>query len=597
MNSLTLRAVAAELHPYRGLRFESAAALDPFEFHLRLEKAVTLVACVHPEHNALFPAPGEAQAADSAPPFARAVEKALAGSRFAGAVQAGLDRVVALAFERRDRLGDPKRVHLVVELTGKGGNLLLTDGEDPWAARILDRLRDDRSRRAPRRLAPGAAYALPQNDRADATRDDPAALTRAVREALKERGPNPRALVGAWTGLGPATAEEVWRAAGPDPESHPDALTRTWLAFLDAVHPAGAGRTAGPRFSPTVTGAGEALAFRPSASREPDDPREPAGDRASGTRAPGYPTASAAVAAAHRRFRERRHGAPQGALGKPLHQAIERTERGLAAVDRDEREVEEAPRYRRLAEAILASIHAIPRGAERVELPDPRTGETLTVELDPTRNPGENAEHYFNRAKKAERSAGKAGRRRRELAKRLDALRDLAARLAEAGPEGPGPAWIGQAQKLGVNLPREELPSEPDGGPEDRLTSALRPRRYDLGNGWEVLVGKSNRGNEVLTLELARPGDIWMHADQAPGSHVVLRHHEKGKEPPRELVLAAASIAAFFSKARGSGKVPVVVTEKRHVRRPRKAPVGTVTVGQHKTVMVSPGDPDKRSRS
>ena len=303
------------------------------------------------------------------------------------------------------------------------------------------------------------------------------------------------------------------------------------------------------------------------------------------------------MAAAHRRFRERRQSAPQGALGKPLHQAIERTERGLAAVDRDEREVEEAPRYRRVAEAILASVHTIPRGAERAELPDPRSEETLTVELDPTRNPGENAEHYFNRAKKAERSAGKAGRRRRELARRLDALRDLAARLAEAGPEGPGRAWIDQAQKLGVNLPREELPPEPDGGPEDRLTSALRPRRYDLGNGWEVLVGKSNRGNEVLTLELARPGDIWMHADQAPGSHVVLRHHEKGREAPRELVLAAASIAAFFSKARGSGKVPVVVTEKRHVRRPRKAPVGTVTVGQHKTVMVSPSDPDKRSRS
>jgi len=583
MNSLTLRAVAAELHPYRGLRFESAGAVDPFEFHLRLEKDVTLVVSVHPEHNALFPAPAGTQSAESTHSFVRAIEKALAGARFAGAAQAGLDRVAALAFERRDRLGDTERVHLVAELTGKGGNLVLVAGGDPWTGRILDRLRDDHSRRSPRRLLPGATYELPPTGRADASDGEPERLTRKLREALEQRGPVPRALIDAWTGLGPATAEEVWRAAGDNPAEHPEAVTRAWLDFLEAVRPAGAGQTAGPRFSPTVARTGEALAFRPAAE---DD-----------AQAPTYPTASAAVAAAHRRFREEQPESAHGPLARPLRQAIERTERALASVDRDEREAAEAPETRRKAEAILAAAHAIPRGADHAEIADPRTGETLRVALDPARNPGENAEQYFKRAKKAERGAEKAARRRRELAKRMEALRDLAARLDRAGSAGPGPAWFDEAQKLGVKLPREELPPEAETGPQDRLTSALRPRRYDLGGGWEVLVGKSNRGNEVLTLEIARPGDVWMHADQAPGSHVVLRHHEKGKEAPRELILAAASIAAFFSKARGSGKVPVVVTEKRHVRRPRKAPVGTVTVGQHKTVMVSPMDPDKRSRS
>ncbi len=130
--------------------------------------------------------------------------------------------------------------------------------------------------------------------------------------------------------------------------------------------------------------------------------------------------------------------------------------------------------------------------------------------------------------------------------------------------------------------------------PRRRVASALRPRRYDLGDGWEALVGKSNRGNEVLTHDIAKPDDTWMHADQSPGSHVVLRHHEKGREPTRELVLRAAAIAAHYSKARTSGKVSVLVTLKKHVHRPRRAPVGTVTVGQHKTVMVSPMDPDKR---
>jgi predicted ribosome quality control (RQC) complex YloA/Tae2 family protein len=87
-----------------------------------------------------------------------------------------------------------------------------------------------------------------------------------------------------------------------------------------------------------------------------------------------------------------------------------------------------------------------------------------------------------------------------------------------------------------------------------------------------------------------------MHAENCPGSHLVLRHHEKARVPPREVTLTAAGIAAFFSKARNSAKVPVTVAEKRHVRRPRKAPIGQAMVGEHKTVIVVPLNPeDKRT--
>ncbi len=652
MNSLTLRAVVAELHPYRGLRLDAVAAADPWEFHLRLEKQVTLVVCVHPEHNALFPAPGDALAAEGTHPFTRALAKALEGARFAGASQAGLDRVAALTFERRDRLGDARRTHLVAELTGKGGNLLLVDGDDPWTGRILDRLRDDHSRRAPRHLAPGAPYELPASSKTDATRSGAPALADALRAAMERRGESPRALVDAWMGVGPVTAEAVWREAGPDPET--DLLARTWLDFLEAVRPEGPaipphtvsaphaaanqpgattqpaatnqpgataqpgatnqpgataqpGTTAtgrpGPRFAPTlVTGpehGAEAFAFAPGPEHTGPEPPAEESDRASRAHSSdrrSYPTASAAVAAAHRRFRREHAAGPHEPLHRPVRQALARTRRALESLDRDARDAEEAGTLRRLGEALLASAHTITRGADRVRVPDPAGGPDLEVDLDPRLTPAENAERYFKRAKKAERAGAKLPRRRRELLKRRESLEGLVRGLEEAGSDGPDPAWFEEAARLGVSLPREELPPEPESGPGDRLTAALRPRRYELGNGWEVLVGKSNRGNEVLTLEIARPHDVWMHADQVPGSHVVLRHHEKGKEAPKEVLLAAAAIAAFFSKARGSGKVSVLITEKRQVRKPRKAPVGTVTVGQHRTVMVSPADPDRRGR-
>ncbi len=585
MNSLALRAVIAELHPYRGLRLESVGAADPWEIHLRMEKGVTLVACAHPEHNAFFPAPAEAVAGEASVPFARALEKALAGSRLAGARQAGLDRALALRFERRDRLGDVTGSQIIVELTGKGANLVLVDGLEPFAGRVLDRLREDRSRREPRDLSGGASYRLTGPDKADAAAGDEAALARAANAVLGERD-GASALVAAWTGMDPAAAALLWSGT---PDHAPESLARAWLAFLDSVRPAGPEGTAGARFQPTLLihgdGKPEALVFAPPAG---------AGPRLSGeTRA--FPTASAATAAAHRAFRERHGVSEQPHLVRPLRQAQERTEHALEALERDVEEAARADEFRRAGEAVLAAAHDVPRGASTAEVRDHRSGETLTVELDPALNAAANAERYFKRARKAERSGDKVDRRRRELEKRRDALAGLRRELDDAGVDPPPAAWFDRALRLGVKLPRDEIPAESGSGPDDGLSAALRPRRYDLGDGWEALVGKSNRGNEVLTLEIARPGDTWMHADQVPGSHVVLRHHEKGKEPPKEKVLAAAAIAAWFSKARNAGKVPILITEKRQVRKPRKAPVGTVTVGVHKTILVGPRNPDARS--
>ncbi len=581
MNSLVLRAVAAELHPYRGLRVERIAAADPWEFHIVLEKGAVLVACVHPEHNALFPAPSDAVPAEASAGFTHALHKFLDGCRFAGATQAGLDRVIALAFERRDRLGDAKLCHLVLELTGKGGNLVLVDGPEPWSGKILDRLREERSHRSPRRLAPGERYAPPAGRRADAAKDDAEHLAAALAESFKTRGASPRALVDAWVGLGPITAEEVWRLAGASTD--PELLARTWLAFARDTAPGG------PRFQPVVIapsdGRAEASCFRPSEATQ----------HALGlTIGHEYPTAAAAVAASHRAFRRRVEGETHAPLLRPVRQAVERTERAIVSLDADVSDAANAPLWRRMGEAILASTQSLPRGTTQASVTDHHSGETLEVALDPSLSANENADRYFQRARKADAAQGQLPRRRRELEKRLEALRGLARDL-DAAPGGvPDREWVERAGNLGVKLPEEEIPAFEDAQPEEKVASALRPRRYDLGDGWEALVGKSNRGNEVLTHEIAKPQDTWMHADQSPGSHVVLRHHEKGREPTRDVVLRAAAIAAHFSKARTSGKVSILVTLKKHVHKPRRAPVGTVTVGQHKTVMVSPMDPDKR---
>jgi predicted ribosome quality control (RQC) complex YloA/Tae2 family protein len=96
----------------------------------------------------------------------------------------------------------------------------------------------------------------------------------------------------------------------------------------------------------------------------------------------------------------------------------------------------------------------------------------------------------------------------------------------------------------------------------------------------------------VLTHRFAAPDDVWLHASGASGSHVVLRMHGKSDNPPRDVLEAAAALAARFSKAKHAGTVPVVWTRKRYVRKPRGSPAGLAVCTHEKTVFVKPALPE-----
>jgi predicted ribosome quality control (RQC) complex YloA/Tae2 family protein len=110
---------------------------------------------------------------------------------------------------------------------------------------------------------------------------------------------------------------------------------------------------------------------------------------------------------------------------------------------------------------------------------------------------------------------------------------------------------------------------------------------YELPGGWTLLVGATDADNDYLSIKLAEPADWWFHADKVPGSHVVLRAKED-REPERETLRQAAAVAAYHSKARNAGTVPVYCTRARHVTKPRGAKAGTVHVSGGKTLKVRP---------
>lgn len=121
------------------------------------------------------------------------------------------------------------------------------------------------------------------------------------------------------------------------------------------------------------------------------------------------------------------------------------------------------------------------------------------------------------------------------------------------------------------------------------VVSASKPRilAYELPGHWIVLAGASDADNDYLSTELAEPDDWWFHADKVPGSHVILRAKE-GEEPASETIRQAAAVAAYHSKARNAGIIPVHCARARHVTKPRGVKTGTVNVKHGKTLKVRP---------
>ncbi len=275
-------------------------------------------------------------------------------------------------------------------------------------------------------------------------------------------------------------------------------------------------------------------------------------------------------------------------LGRRLKSA----RRLVENLSRDFDRAEKGDLYRRKAEALAAHLHEVPSGVDTVEISDPRDGEPLAIELDPALGPAANMEAWFRRARKADKG-------RDVIAERLDGARDELTTLEAAGAELEEIAAVdGQAgDQLALlqewRAAHDDLfPSKSKRSPAGRYgpEEPARPfRRYLVDGRWEVWVGRNNKENDELTHRAAHNRDIWLHAQGVPGSHVILRTAGKPEQVPKTVLAKAAGIAALNSRARHSELVPVIHTEKKYVRKPRKTLPGTAVCLREKSIFVSPG--------
>jgi predicted ribosome quality control (RQC) complex YloA/Tae2 family protein len=270
-------------------------------------------------------------------------------------------------------------------------------------------------------------------------------------------------------------------------------------------------------------------------------------------------------------------------LEEALESAAEHERRSAERMVKELQSESRAGRYERWGHLLMAQQDQVPDGAEEVELPDLfEDGAPVPIPVDPAKSPVENAEHYYDRARRTRRSREEAEARLDATLERADRAEALLAELRAVDTLDGIKQF--RAEREEAVAPFVERP--------DADVDTFPFRRFDLGGGFEVWVGKNARQNHDLTFHASQPYDLWLHARGVPGAHAVLHRPNRDAEPGQRRRYAAAAIAAHYSKAAGSDVAPVMVTERKYVTSPKGADPGVVRVQREEVLMVEPGVPE-----
>lgn len=261
------------------------------------------------------------------------------------------------------------------------------------------------------------------------------------------------------------------------------------------------------------------------------------------------------------------------ALIRELKNEISSCEKRLKALGKQQAQLITEKNYRHLGDLILSNLPSIKEGMAFIELIDYLDDKKIRIPLNEKLSPQDNAQRFY---KKAKNQHLQEARLREEVAQ-LESRYFVASEKLEE---------IESASSMrDLRLHIKEKKKQPD--------QALRlPYHRFSFMDFEILVGKQAKDNDELTLKIAKKDDLWLHARDVSGSHVVVK--KRGSLPfPEPLLMAAAGLALWFSKRRNEAVAPVIYTEKKFVRKRKGAAAGAVVVEKEKVLMASPVSPDQ----
>ncbi|MCI8464967.1 MAG: fibronectin/fibrinogen-binding protein [Lachnospiraceae bacterium] len=503
----------------------------------------------------------------TAPGFCMLLRKHIGGGRILSVSQPGLERILILEIEHLNEMGDICRKKLIGEFMGKHSNLIFCDENDT----IIDSIKHiPLSVSSVREVLPGRPYFIPDTMQ----KKNPLTVTEEEFFSVLAEKPTTlsKALYTSFTGLSPVMAEEICHLSSLDSR-----VSFVELTEPERIHLSGTFRR---RMEDVEKGA-----FTPCIFYDRQIPFEFSALPLSHLDAyerQDFPSISEVLetyyASREAIVRIRQKSAE---LRHMVQTALERNRKKYDLQARQLKDTEKRDKFRIYGELINTYGYGLEPGEKTLTALNYYTNETVTIPLDNTMTPQENAKKYFDRYGKLKRTFEALTELIRETKEEIDYLDSVSSALDIA---------VEEADLIQIREELREAGFVKKRGPKEKRTKITSvPLHFLSSDGYHLYVGKNNLQNEELTFHLASGNDLWFHAKGIPGSHVIVKTEGKSKESlPDRLFEEAAGLAAYYSKGQSNDKVEIDYVEKKQVKKVNGARPGFVIYHTNYSMVASP---------
>ena len=504
----------------------------------------------------------------TAPNFCMLLRKHIQNGRIISITQPGLERIIRFEIEHLDEMGDLRHKTLLIEIMGKYSNIIFIDENNV----IIDSIKHiPASVSSVREVLPGREYFIPSQEKENPLETNADVFSSCV---LSKGMPVFKAIYSAYTGLSPIISQEICHRAGVDADKSAISLeTKEAIALYKY-------------FDEIVQNIKEG-SFTPCIAYENDTPKEYASiplsiyEDSEGAELVYPETISSLIMQYYleknivTRIRQKSVD-----LRKIVQTALERNVRKYDLQLKQMKDAEKKDKYRVYGELLTVYGYSAEPGAEKITVNDYNSGKDVTITLDPTLTPAQNAKKYFDKYTKLKRTAEALEEQMKETKEAIDQLESVETALEIAKEEADLVQIKQELQQTGY------IKAHYQGKNARKEKVVSKPFHYLSSDGFDIYVGKNNLQNDELTFKTANGGDWWFHAKKIPGSHVVLL--TGGKEIPDRAFEEAAALAAYYSKGKNQEKVEIDYLKRKDVKKPNGAKPGFVVYYTNYSLAIAP---------
>lgn len=484
------------------------------------------------------------------PMFCSLLRKHVEGGFIETIEQLDADRILKLTISSKNEIGDPITRYIYAEIMGRHSNLIMVDAA---SEKIVDSLKHlPPAMNSYRTVLPGSIYiAPPKQDKwnpVTVTDEQLAEFFTEIRDAKE--------IMQQFIGFSPLHANELLFRAQ-------EQKVPTVSIFHDFVNEFVVGGT-----KPTYLEQGRKVIFSPIDLHSFEEPKT------------YYHTLSELLDRVFFARAERDRVKQQaGDLENWLQAEINKLKLKLKKLDQDLKRAQNLDQYQLFGELLMANLYQFEKGAKSVTVENyySETSDKITIPLSERKTPIENAQSYYAKYNKFKHALVKVEEQIQIAAADIEYFELLAQQVQQASPADIEEIREELAEQGYMRLKKSKRRKKP---------VKPTPEKYVSSTGVPISIGKNNKQNDYLTFKIARKWETWLHTKDIPGSHVVIH----SDNPDEQTILEAATLAAYFSKARESSSVPVDYTEVKQVKKPSGAKPGFVIYFEQKTVFVTPDE-------